>query len=279
MTIARKLIMAASGTSVDPDTPDIYWQGSNWAWWDLSDFGSLWQDTARTTAVTAVGQSVQAVDDRSGNGNHMIYIAGTVPVLAQDGNGKFYLNFDGTTYFVAGGFPASSKNNLSLFGAFEKGTGGDGPAMGWGYSGITNEAGIDLQSNDNIVLNSYFTGTDLGVTFTDGAFDGTLFYVGVISEPDFTAYSSDTIAFLDSSQGGTVTDPSGTTYGSNINTYIGYFNGSNYWNGGKWYGSIVGQDIFTSNTDTAEVLDLVNGTNEYLAWLTGTSYSEISSIT
>jgi hypothetical protein len=41
-------------------------------WYDPSDLTTLWQDSGRTTPVTAYGQPVGAIDDKSGNGRHLI---------------------------------------------------------------------------------------------------------------------------------------------------------------------------------------------------------------
>lgn len=66
-------------------------------WFDPSDFSTMWQDTAGTVAVTATGQSVARIDDKSGGANHLTQAtAASRPTLQQDGNGKYYLSFDGT---------------------------------------------------------------------------------------------------------------------------------------------------------------------------------------
>ena len=66
------------------------------AWYDPSDFSSMFQDSAGTTPVTAVGQPVGRINDKSGNGNHASQAtAAARPVLRQDGGGKYYLEFDG----------------------------------------------------------------------------------------------------------------------------------------------------------------------------------------
>ena len=188
---------------------------------------------------------------------------------------------DGTNYFFAdlGGF-VQAKDNLSMFAAGRKDIGGDGPMLGWSTSGLVNTDACDLEGSDDVRFFHTFSGTNLTVDLIDVAPDETLFTAGYISDPDFTAYSKDTIAFGNSAQiTSGITDPSGNTYGSNTNIVLGRTNSTTYWGGGRFYGAIMGVDIFTDNTDTAEVLALVNGTNEYLAWLTGTTYSEIGSIT
>ena len=58
--------------------------------------GRLWQDAARTTPVTAVGQPVGCIDDLSGAGRRAYQTTSTKrPVLAQDSGSRKYLQFDG----------------------------------------------------------------------------------------------------------------------------------------------------------------------------------------
>lgn len=67
------------------------------AWYDPSDMSTLFQDSAGTTPVTAVGQPVGLILDKSGRGNHAFQATATSrPVLQQDASGRYYLSFDGT---------------------------------------------------------------------------------------------------------------------------------------------------------------------------------------
>ena len=85
--------------------------------YDFSDISTMWQDTAGTTAVTAVDQLVARVDDLSGNSNHLIQsTSGSRPVLKQDGKG-YYLQFDGTNDFMQTSGTVNL-SGLSLFTAF-----------------------------------------------------------------------------------------------------------------------------------------------------------------
>jgi len=63
---------------------------------DPSDFSTLFQDSAGTTPVTAVGQPVGKILDKSGRGNHASQTtSASRPTLQQDSNGMYYLSFDG----------------------------------------------------------------------------------------------------------------------------------------------------------------------------------------
>jgi hypothetical protein len=67
------------------------------AWYDPSDLSTLFQDTAGTSPVTATGQSVALIKDKSGNGLHLSQAtSGKRPTYQVDANGKPYLNFDGS---------------------------------------------------------------------------------------------------------------------------------------------------------------------------------------
>lgn len=71
-------------------------------WYDPSDFSTMFQDSAGTTPVTAVGQPVGKINDKSGRGNHATQATGaSKPILRQDGSGLYYLEFDGFDDFLA----------------------------------------------------------------------------------------------------------------------------------------------------------------------------------
>lgn len=71
------------------------------AWFDPSDFSSMFQDSAGTTPVTAVEQPVGRINDKSGNGNHATQAtAAARPILRQDGGGNYYLETDGIDDFL-----------------------------------------------------------------------------------------------------------------------------------------------------------------------------------
>jgi len=77
---------------------DLFRANEQGIWLDPSDFSTMFQDSAGTTPVTAVGQPVGLIRDKSGRGNHATQAtAGNRPVLQQDSNGMYYLEFDGAT--------------------------------------------------------------------------------------------------------------------------------------------------------------------------------------
>jgi len=66
------------------------------AWYDPSDFSTMFQDSSGTIPITAVGQPVGRINDKSGRGNAASQeTAGSRPILQQDGAGNYYLLFDG----------------------------------------------------------------------------------------------------------------------------------------------------------------------------------------
>lgn len=74
----------------------LFSAGEKGVWYDPSDFSTMFQDAAGSTPVTAVGQPVGRILDKSGRGNHATQSTSTKrPVLQQDANGKYYLLFDG----------------------------------------------------------------------------------------------------------------------------------------------------------------------------------------
>lgn len=89
--------------SVGAFTPaDLFAASEKGGWWDPSDFSTMFQDTAGTIPVTATGQAVARINDKSGNAKHLLQATvGSRPTLQQDGAGNYYLDFDGVADFMS----------------------------------------------------------------------------------------------------------------------------------------------------------------------------------
>ena len=75
--------------------------GQQGAWYDPSDFSTMFQDVAGTVPVTATGQAVARINDKSGRGNHATQATAPArPILRIDAAGKYYLEFDGFDDFL-----------------------------------------------------------------------------------------------------------------------------------------------------------------------------------
>lgn len=73
--------------------------GERGIWLDFNDLSTMFQDTLGATPVTAVGQSVALVRDKSGNNQHVTQTtSGSRPILRQDGSGIYYLEFSGSKW-------------------------------------------------------------------------------------------------------------------------------------------------------------------------------------
>lgn len=68
-------------------------------WWDFSDITSLFQDDARTVPITADGQTIGGVTDRSGSGNHLSQVTAGSRATYKVGvqNGLSVARLDGTS--------------------------------------------------------------------------------------------------------------------------------------------------------------------------------------
>jgi hypothetical protein len=95
----------------------LFASGSQGAWYDPADFSTLFQDSAGTTPVTATGQPVGKILDKSGRGNHATQATATVrPLLQQDASGYYYLSFDGVDDWLAtGNVDLSAAGQVSTF--------------------------------------------------------------------------------------------------------------------------------------------------------------------
>jgi len=82
----------------------LFGGGEDGAWYDPSDLSTLWQNVGGTTPVTAVGQTVAKMDDKSGNGNHAFP---TSAILSETTSGYKYIEYTGSTGALGVTFGAS----------------------------------------------------------------------------------------------------------------------------------------------------------------------------
>lgn len=74
----------------------LFSSGIQGLWLDPSDLASMFQDAAGITPVTAAGQPVGLIRDKSGRGNHLVQTTSSAkPILRQDTGGLYYLEPDG----------------------------------------------------------------------------------------------------------------------------------------------------------------------------------------
>ena len=86
------------GFSVTTFTPaNLFLSSEKGAWFDANDLSTLFQDSAGTTPVTAVGQKVGKWLDKSGNGNHASQSNATLqPTYQIDNEGNPNVTFSGS---------------------------------------------------------------------------------------------------------------------------------------------------------------------------------------
>lgn len=126
---------------------DLFQSGENGAWYDPSDLSTLYQDAAGTIPVTATGQPVGLVLDKSGRNTHAMQTTSTARPTYQTDGTLHWLNFDGVDDFLVtlANTPGSNVAQI-ISGMRVSGTG----------LGIVAELGNDTASGD---LRTYVSGT------------------------------------------------------------------------------------------------------------------------
>mgnify|MGYP007005598344 CR=1 FL=1 len=74
------------------------------AWYDVSDVATLFKDTAGTTPVTADGDAVARVNDKSGNGYNLLQATASKRPIYKISGGYSWLLFDGVDDYLQASF-------------------------------------------------------------------------------------------------------------------------------------------------------------------------------
>lgn len=94
--------------------------GEQGLWLDPSDITTLFQDSAGTTPVTAAGQSVGLIKDKSGRGNHAIQATGALRPTYVVNSGIAGIQFNGSTQFIQTGTITPGTDKAQLFAGLRK---------------------------------------------------------------------------------------------------------------------------------------------------------------
>lgn len=240
--------------------PYLFRAGEQGVWYDYSDFSTLFQDSAGTTPVTAVGQPVGRVLDKSGNGNHKTQPTSTArPTLQIDSNNKYYLSFDGIDDFlVTSNINFSATDEVNVFaGVYSPSNAAQtiaelsvvaGTNNGAWYARVGTSTGT---AGNTYIFSSRGTAQSIAsftATFPDSA---VLSYRGKIS--------TDTALIRRNGVAGTpsVTDQGTANYGAAYPLYIGMRAGTTFPFQGRLYNLIV-RDVISSTVQSTTTEVYVN---------------------
>lgn len=143
-----------NGIRVEPALPGfnpafLFNGGGVGVWYDPSDLSTMFQDSAGTIAVTAPGQPVGLIKDKSGNNNHASQANnGQRPTYNVDSNGSSYLQFDGSDDVFVTINPINLEIGMSAFAISNAGSGiGLGTLVSQGSAGYL---GVQQTANSYI---------------------------------------------------------------------------------------------------------------------------------
>ena len=111
------------GVSLHQIIKQMFASGEQGFFYDPNDLTTMFQDAAGTVPVTAVGQPVGLILDKSGRGNHARQTtSASRPILRKNATtGAYYLEFDGTDDFlVTSSINFTATDKISLFAGVRK---------------------------------------------------------------------------------------------------------------------------------------------------------------
>lgn len=253
---------AGGGASFAPAS--LFAAGEQGVWLDPSDLSTMFQDSPGTTPVTAAGQPVGLILDKSGRGNNASQAtAGSRPILRNSG-ALWYLEFDGVDDFLVTGSIGFTIDKMSVFSGMRK--------TSDAAIGIAAELSVSTATN-NGTFAMYAPGTDGGNSYVSrnkGTIAVDLFvtpYIAPIS--NVLALSLDVGAKINAvrvngvSAGSSAADQGTGNFGS-YPLYIGRRGGTSNPFVGNIYGLIV-RGAASSASD-------ITNAEQYLASKTGISF-------
>lgn len=147
-------------------------------WADFSTVANLYQDSGRATPVTADGQPIGGVADRSSNAVHLSQGTAASRPLYKTGiiNGRSVSRADGVDDYLQGTLSANPLTALSIYGAFRTGATVTGTHSPFSWAGTPTSGSpfvmMTLSGNLSVFVNA-------GYAFTPAVAANTLYKFGL----------------------------------------------------------------------------------------------------
>lgn len=157
----------------------LFANGEQGFWYDPSDMGTMYQDAAGTVPVTAVGQPVGLIRDKSGRNNHAFQTnSASRPILRKNAvTGANYLEFDAVDdRLTTNSFPSMGEATTLFVGSLSS-RAGTAAVVGRAVAGYlyqtTTQVVVQSVNNDvrvavsgNAVITAKYAASGTGVTLT-----------------------------------------------------------------------------------------------------------------
>lgn len=116
-------ILGSSSKNLTQLIKSLFSDGEQGFFYDPNDLSTMYQDAAGTIPVTAVGQPVGLIRDKSGRNNHAFQtVSASRPILQRNATtGAYYLAFDGVDDFLqTNSINFTATDKVSLFAGVRK---------------------------------------------------------------------------------------------------------------------------------------------------------------
>lgn len=265
------------------DPIQLFIPGLRGAWWDVSDTGTLFQSGTRSSpgaAVTADGDPVGLVLDKSGNGYDLVQATSTKRPLYRTSGGLSWLEFDGVDDFLSvASFDLSAYAQVAFCLAFTPTSASTMVVSELGPD-VNSTAGTFYLAAANDIAAGQISFAINGSSGADGVETTATTYgsgvTSVFSTQAFDLSSASATARMPIRRNGaseattltTDTGAAGTTFSAQT-LYVGARAGTSLFFKGKWFGQFIrGRGLESSEISSLDSWMLVK------AGLAGTTYND-----
>lgn len=161
----------------------LFASGEVGAWYDPSDLTTLFQDSTGTTPVTADGDPVGMMMDKSGNGRHLIQATSAARPTYKTSGGLRWLRFDGVDDYLARAASAIPLVDMLVVMGWSEITAG----VNRGVLCLGPSSGVDWDSTSSLVIETGNASTDRLSVVGSTSFSFLLQYTGSNPAPKSVA--------------------------------------------------------------------------------------------